>query len=67
MATYTHFSTYTGPWTHYKYYVNASTYMTLLTPDIVKYLNLSKTFQQITWDKKYLIPYFKQKIPDYDE
>ena len=61
------FAKYTGPWTRYKYYANKPTYITRLTPDIVKYLDLSKKFQRSTRDENFSILYLKQKIPGYDE
>ena len=60
------FVTFSGPWTRCKYYTNTSACITWLTPEIVKSLKLSKTFQQITRDKNSSIPYFKRKIPYLD-
>ena len=60
-------SPYSESHLRYKLLGSLSTGITKLNPALIKSRELAVTFQQITRDENSSIPYFKQKILDYDE
>ena len=58
---------YEGYGTQYEYYTNKYEYITQLTPQLIRHCELCKSLQQLSRDENLTIPYFEEKIPDYDD